>query len=1673
MKKLWLSVVLLILLSSSCFGHIWRDGLQNASTDRGYYGLSLCPGGDGDGFIDVNTADDDATFTTSGLSVQVYPGDVFTARFKVIRLPSDYGYVVGDVSVGLNVGGTWYDAPVSDNPISDTAVHTITHTFTQAGTLSQIDFDPKWGSNKTVIRILDYSITRSWNDDMQNATTNRTYSGLTMVADGDGYIDMRPTIDQPTFATSNLSMHFNAGDVFTAEYSVPTLPSDGCVDDIFVQLYIDGAWVRIPSTGAVRDTGTHYIRYMFKQAGTLTSINFNPQWGYVSGGTSAVIRLSDYTIKPLWHDDMENLSRNYSGLHLVRSGEGYLEVGVDQTSPSLCTSLSERVFPGDIITSTWQASQLPTDDGVIDDLITQFNIGGSWYNVRRGSGTVSDTKVHTVAYEVTQIGILTDIQTSPTYGYVSSNGDSAGIKVFNYSVRRPNWNDDLEDSVQGRNYYSMTKDSDGLGYIDVLVSANDTTFDTTNLSVSVSPGDVFTVKYQVTQLPWDDSRVQGIFARLCIGGTWYSTSISDIGDTAEHTITYTIPVAGTLTEVYFNPQYGYSSSGNSAIVRIFDYTIMPQYLYMLKTAVEPNFAARPSCFTVLADNHEPIIPDGGVYPGMTQTSTSWTPSADDTARGYVVNRIDIHIGTTTRDPNWIWPGATITADANVVAAPGEFRCISYAVRGLKYSPNLDVRATDLTSSVGGVIRSENIEIRNLNNHIIARDAGHGILDWETKFLDKSIPTSIEQNWTSIIFVEVYVPTGTPAGTYSGYMTFFDDQGNCKTGKLWVDVLGFTVADPVGAWGMVIPGHTKDPIGVGEGGGIYINWADDNYYSDNLVNYFTFWKARCLNSPTLYSVYPGLNCDANKNAVATFGRVQTIVDAMNTVYSVGNWGPLNLDLRNIAWWARVNVNPWDPCIAMSNFNTPGNCGEWSIPTDEVTTFTADSNITRLYGQAVDQLITTATTVANHWPSGLHLLPEEEVGFVMNSPGVRNTEGWPKAVTFDAFINELKDHGGANRAYLVDSSIGWNWTEPNGIDRGEWYGLTVRQYNSWDQAGINNALADGQVWNYNVGFSRMAAGLYNLKTGSTGYTHWSDHYVGVQLYNGVSSRITWDYDYINTLSGKMPGCMELKLDADDTTFETTQNLETPSIGLSVPVLTNDVLTVTFKLCDAASMNVRVRYYYVGGSYVSSDTSYSGTSIQSISSPSIPANRTITGVGIDFRGGSGRKVRVYDISLKRGTATLWQDDMRIISPHARNGWHVVTDQGIIPSMQTEQLYEGLRDLGYYRKLQGLVTQLNAAHFTSQAAAANTVLGSIVSDVPLGHTDLVNWSRTLGTYECDSRRNRVATQIGIAIATLAHASTPGPVDGAVNVVLNPTLTWAAGTGTPTHDVYFGTSLADVTNATRTVTLGVLRSQGQAGTSYVPSAPLLAKQTYYWRIDEVVGSVITKGFIWSFTTIANVPTFVAAGSVASGTGTITPSLPAGITSGDILLLFLETANQAISITNQNGGTWTAVTNSPQGTGTAGSTTSTRLTAFWSRYNGTQGVPTASDSGDHQFGRIIAIRGAVSSGNPWDVTSGGVEATSDTSGSISGATTTAVNTLVVAVVAASLPDAIGTANFSSWANGSLTSITERTDNTQDVGNGGGLGVVTGIKAIAGVYGNTTVTHGSSAIKGMMSIAIKP
>jgi hypothetical protein len=197
-------------------------------------------------------------------------------------------------------------------------------------------------------------------------------------------------------------------------------------------------------------------------------------------------------------------------------------------------------------------------------------------------------------------------------------------------------------------------------------------------------------------------------------------------------------------------------------------------------------------------------------------------------------------------------------------------------------------------------------------------------------------------------------------------------------------------------------------------------------------------------------------------------------------------------------------------------------------------------------------------------------------------------------------------------------------------------------------------------------------------------------------------------------------------------------------------------------------------------------------------------------------------------------------------------------------------------------------------------------------------------------------------------------------------------------------------------------------------------------------------------------PTFVANGSLGFGTGAITPGLPTGWAQNDILVLIIETNNQAITVSG-----YTEAGSSPASN--AG-TNPTRLTVFWKRAGASETAPTTSDSGDHQVGRMAAYRGCVTTGDPFDVTnsdSGGV----GTAISIVGATTTWNNSLVLAAVAST--DNVSASRFSGWANSDLSSVTERIDNGRNDGAGGTIGLADGGKAVAGAYGTTSVTQVNS------------
>jgi hypothetical protein len=83
--------------------------------------------------------------------------------------------------------------------------------------------------------------------------------------------------------------------------------------------------------------------------------------------------------------------------------------------------------------------------------------------------------------------------------------------------------------------------------------------------------------------------------------------------------------------------------------------------------------------------------------------------------------------------------------------------------------------------------------------------------------------------------------------------------------------------------------------------------------------------------------------------------------------------------------------------------------------------------------------------------------------------------------------------------------------------------------------------------------------------------------------------------------------------------------------------------------------------------------------------------------------------------------------------------------------------------------------------------------------------------------------------------ATYPNPINSQTNVSMNTTMTWLAGSGATSHNVYFGT-----TNPPAFI-------QNQTATTYAPGT-LTPGTTYYWQIDEINGSGTVTGDTWVFT---------------------------------------------------------------------------------------------------------------------------------------------------------------------------------------------------------------------------------
>jgi len=222
---------------------------------------------------------------------------------------------------------------------------------------------------------------------------------------------------------------------------------------------------------------------------------------------------------------------------------------------------------------------------------------------------------------------------------------------------------------------------------------------------------------------------------------------------------------------------------------------------------------------------------------------------------------------------------------------------------------------------------------------------------------------------------------------------------------------------------------------------------------------------------------------------------------------------------------------------------------------------------------------------------------------------------------------------------------------------------------------------------------------------------------------------------------------------------------------------------------------------------------------------------------------------------------------------------------------------------------------------------------------------------------------------------------------------------------------------------------------------------------------------------VSDAPYYIGAGTIdsTSGAATINPGLPGGWAQNDIFLLLVETANQAIATPTG----YTEVTNSPQGTGTAGAAGATRLGVFWKRATVSESAPAITTSGDHTVARVLAFRGVVTSGDPYEASAGDVEASSVTGVTFPGLTTLGDDRAVLFLHSIDTDSLSAVQHISGWANAALEYVAELIDVAANNSNGGGLAAAIGLMSSAGAIGATTATLSPAAVQGRVVLAFAP
>jgi hypothetical protein len=204
-------------------------------------------------------------------------------------------------------------------------------------------------------------------------------------------------------------------------------------------------------------------------------------------------------------------------------------------------------------------------------------------------------------------------------------------------------------------------------------------------------------------------------------------------------------------------------------------------------------------------------------------------------------------------------------------------------------------------------------------------------------------------------------------------------------------------------------------------------------------------------------------------------------------------------------------------------------------------------------------------------------------------------------------------------------------------------------------------------------------------------------------------------------------------------------------------------------------------------------------------------------------------------------------------------------------------------------------------------------------------------------------------------------------------------------------------------------------------------------------------------------PEVISVGAEFSSTGVPTATLPGTHAVDDILVLVLQTSNGGL-VTPPAGYTQLGPQN---GLGDASSAGANRLCIFWKRDGGSEVAPTISDSGDHTYGFMFAVRGAQDADDPFAFGGNNWKFVTSTAGTSPTSQTFCDAVLVVDIFAGSADNA--SAEGSSLTNASLSSLTEEFDDGTTDGTGGFLYMASGVKDGEGSVDATTVTWANTSV----------